>query len=324
MNTQETHAVDVSIIIVNYNTRDLLRDCLKTVFNQRSKYSYEVLVVDNASKDDSALMVRDEFEQVHLFPSVKNLGFVKANNKAMLESRGRYLLLLNPDTQVPPDTLDKLVDFIEDQAGVGICGCKQVDAQGQIQLTWGKFPTVLSEIQRKARHMRMDLKEQGVRVALENNISDQCDVDWVAGSCMLVRAEVALQIGLMDENIFMYFEDIDWCQRARLAGWRVCIDPRNQIVHYGGESAATDKIVSLVEYRRSQLYFLRKYRGRFFYLMTRLWIFIKALGYFGLWALRYGWYTDPDAKHEAECMSLVYKHITYLALTGKMPAKIER
>ncbi|MDP8255642.1 MAG: glycosyltransferase family 2 protein [Candidatus Alcyoniella australis] len=320
---QNAEPLDLSIIIVNYNTGELLAACLESIYAQQTALSLEVLVVDNYSNDGSAQMVRERFGDVLLFANQCNLGFVRANNRAIERSRGRRLLLLNPDTVVPPGTLERLVQFLDSSSGAGIVGCKQVDGQGRIQLTWGRFPTVLSEIQRKSRHMRMSLDDSAVRTALEDNLNGTCNVDWVAGSCMLVRREVVDKIGPMDENIFMYFEDIDWCRRAREAGFRVCIDSQTQIVHFGGESAATDKITSLIEYRRSQFYFLRKYRGRLFGLLTRLWVLFKSLGYLSLWAVRYWYRGDPEERYEAECMALVYKNIAALALTGRLPAKIE-
>ena len=248
-------------MIVNYNTRELLRECLESVYRYPTKYSFEVTVVDNHSGDGSLAMVRDEFSDVKAVAMERNLGYARANNHAIREAAGRFILLLNPDTRLQPGSLDGLVDFLLDHADAGAVGCKQLDDRLRLQLTWGKFPTLLREVVRKALHQRLAIDGTGVREYLESKYRVPSDVDWVAGSCLLVRREVCHEVGLLDENIFLYFEDIDWCRRIQEARWRVCYTPRTHIVHHGGASANLHQIDAAVEYRASQFYFTRKWFG---------------------------------------------------------------
>jgi GT2 family glycosyltransferase len=311
-------------VIVNYNTRDLLRECLESVYRYPTKYSFEVLVVDNHSADGSFRMVKDEFGDAKAVLMERNLGYAKANNHALREARGRFLLLLNPDTRLQPGSLDGLVDFLVEHGDAGAVGCKQLDDRMRLQLTWGKFPSFAREVVRKALHHRLAIDGTGVREYLESKYSVPADVDWVAGSCLLVRREVCHEVGLLDENIFLYFEDIDWCRRIQQARWRVCYTPRTHIIHHGGASANLHQIDAAVEYRRSQFYFTRKWFGWSGMAALKVLMAVKTLAALALWGTRHALAAPGSAaRHEALCQVLVAKR-TLPVLATKVPGPQDR
>jgi len=251
----------LSIVIVNYDTRNILRECLASIYQHPPSASFEVLVVDNASPDGSGEMVQHEFPQVRLLLLSENTGFARANNLGLQEARGDLLLLLNSDTRVLAGSLDGLIAAMEKHPQAGVVGCKQLDARGRLQLTWGRFPTFYREILRKVIHWRLRIDGSQVRDYLHRKYSSSAQVDWVAGSCLMARRDAVRDAGLLDVNIFLYFEDIDWCRRIQRQGWQILYEPRVKIFHHGGATAARHLIDALVAYRRSQFYFCRKYFG---------------------------------------------------------------
>ena len=254
-------APQLSIVIASYDTVDFLEPCLESIYRFPPRVDFEVLVVDNHSPDGSAGMVRERFPQVRLQVLETNIGFARANNLALRSARGRYLLLLNSDTRVLEGSLDGLLAALQRNPDVGVVGCKQLDGNRQLQLTWGRFPTFFSEMVRKVLHWRLRTDGSQVRDYLDRKYHGASTVDWVSGSCLLARREAVQEGGLLDENLFLYFEDIDWCRRIQNEGWRVLYEPGVQIIHYGGVSASRHLIDALVAYRCSQLYFCRKYFG---------------------------------------------------------------
>jgi len=267
-----------------------------------------VIVVDNHSGDGSLPMVRDDFAEVKAVAMERNLGYARANNHAIREARGRFLLLLNPDTRLQPGSLDGLVDCLLEHADAGAVGCKQLDDRLRLQLTWGKFPTLLREVIRKAMHHRLAIDGTGVREYLESKYHVPSDVDWVAGSCLLVRREVCNEVGLLDENIFLYFEDIDWCRRIQEARWRVCYTPRTHIIHHGGASANLHQIDAAVEYRASQFYFARKWFGWSGLIAMKGFMLAKALVNLALSSAGFALAGKGSrARYEALCNVLVAK-----------------
>jgi len=311
---------DVSIVIVNYNTREHIIDCLRSIFDIASGCSCEVFVVDNASSDGSADAVRTEFPQVTLIENSENVGFVRASNAALKRASGRYFLLLNPDARLLPGALDAMVEFMDSHPDAGACGCKQIDSRGQIQLTWGYFPTLAREVVRKALHSRLSIDGTIVRAYLCRKFNGQTVVDWVAGSCLMVRSEIREQVGLMDENYFMYFEDIDWCHRIQQAGWKIYYLPNIQVVHEGGASANKHKIDAILAYRRSQFYFTRKHYGPAVEKILRLMIGGKSLFNLARWGLKYAFSNgDRAARELALCYAIAHKKTLELALSGKSP-----
>lgn len=257
---------DLSIIIVSWNTRELLWECLRSVVSLQSsqasilktedcQLTTEVLVIDNASTDGSADMVCTEFPEAHLIVNRENVGFARANNQGIRASQGRYVVLLNSDTVVRPDALAKLVGFMDGHPEAGAVGprLRRVDGTAQ-PFAFGEDPTPGYLLRRSANRLlfRRHLHDWNTDAIQE--------VDWVAGTCLMVRREALDQVGLLDESIFMYFEDNDWCLRLRQADWKVYYNPQAEIVHIGGQSL-TKNPTAQKSYHESLRYFYRKHYG---------------------------------------------------------------
>ena len=204
---------DLSIIIVNANNQRLLKECLQSIDKNTHKISFEIIISDNASTDGSQEMVKDDFPQVKLIENKENLGFAKANNQALKIYQGRYALLLNNDTLVKDSALDKMVEFMDQNQETGACGPKLLNTDGSTQHQGG----LLAKRFWKAKDPR--------------------PVDFIIGAALLVRKEVIDKVGMMDENLFFYNEDLDWCLRIRKAGWKIFFLPQAEIIHYGGQSS---------------------------------------------------------------------------------------
>ena len=257
--------IDVSIIIVNWNTRDVLRGCLNSVYVQTKDITFEVIVADNASSDDSAGMVKNEFPQVILIENKENRGFAAANNQGMRIAKGRYVLLLNPDTIVLDGAIQKTVAYADNHSDVGVVGCQVWENDTTLQLTCFRFPSVGNLILQKSGLCRL-FSRSGV-VGRENmaswNRDTEREVDVVSGMFMLVRHEAIEQIGLMDEDYFVYAEETDWCFRFKRAGWKCVFTPTARIIHLDGGSKSTERIgvKMFVQQQKSLLIFFRKQRG---------------------------------------------------------------
>ncbi len=252
---------DVSIIIVNYNTAHLLPRTLAALEAGSGQLRLQVIVVDNASRDRSVELLKREFPNVELIVNETNIGFGRANNQAVPLTRGRYILLLNVDAFVSPDTLSKTVSFMEDHPRSGVLGVKLVDQNGQVQSTCSYFPTP----------WRIFLEASGLIGLVERGRSaDGCSLhgcDWVRGCFFMIRREVIETLGLFDPRYFLYFEEVDRCRSLRDSGWEVTCYPYTTVTHIGGESAKYDgraldgmgQVSAL--HSESLLLYFRKYHG---------------------------------------------------------------
>jgi GT2 family glycosyltransferase len=257
---------DVTISIVSFNTRELLNAALRAVL-ATTGVSCEIVVVDNGSADGSADMVEREFPAVQLIRNPDNRGFAAANNLAIRRASGRYLLLLNPDTEVRPDTIPTLVGLLDTHPQTGICGPRILFPDGTFQSCGYRFPSVLSEI-RQSKNMNRAIK---ALVGPEPFVSDAPgirDVDWVDGACLMIRRAVIDQIGPLDEQYFLYAEELDWCFNARKAGWAITSVATTEMVHHLGQSSSQVSDRSLVYFIETRLRFYRKNRG----LMTAMFV----------------------------------------------------
>jgi hypothetical protein len=256
--------VDLSVVIVGWNVRDLLRQCLLSLQASRPpQLKMEILVVDNSSHDGSVEMVRAEFPSVHLIANQENRGFPAANNQGMRRARGRYVFLLNPDTEIVGDGLGVLVDFMDDQPDVGMVGPQLLHADGSVQSSRRRFPTLTTAIFESTW-----LQPYAPRGVLDRYyVLDRPDdvtqeVDWLYGAALLARREAIEQAGLMDEGFFMYSEEIDWCRRFREHAWRIVYLPQAQVIHYGGKSSEQVVAARHVHFQSSKVRYFRKYHGR--------------------------------------------------------------
>jgi GT2 family glycosyltransferase len=258
---RETVAPPLSVVIVSYNTRDLLRACLRSVFDSLRGLSVEVWVVDNASTDGSAAMVAAEFPAVHLEARDNNLGFARGNNLALRQASGRYLLLLNPDTVVPPGALDALIAVMEAHPEASVCSPLLLNADGSPQWCWARFPGWKSELSGRldlsqSPYPLADFADPAKRVTMQ-----PFTVNWVGGACFLVRRSAMETVGLLDEGYFMYSEETDWCARFTAAGGKVLLVPTVTITHLGGQSSRAVPVATRRRMYQSSVRFYRKRYG---------------------------------------------------------------
>jgi hypothetical protein len=258
--------IDVTISIVNWNTRNELRDCLNSVLSQDGSASFEIIVADNASSDGSADMIRSEFDGlVTLIQNSANLGFGAAHNLSIKRSQGRYVLLLNPDCRMlEPDVLAKMVGYMDDNPDIGMLGPKVLNPDGSLQFSARHFPTMFAAIFRHTIFGKLSPKNKFVRDYLMIDFAhDQiADVDWLSGSALMARRETFEQTGLLDERFFMYLEDVDWCKRAHMAGWRVIYYPMVSVSHRIGAASDQNPVPMIKQHHKSMLRYYLKYNSR--------------------------------------------------------------
>jgi N-acetylglucosaminyl-diphospho-decaprenol L-rhamnosyltransferase len=257
----------LSVAIVSYNTRELLRLCLTSVLRAGPS---EVTVVDNASSDSSSQMVRADFPQVRLIASTQNLGFVRANNLALRDARGDHLLLLNPDAEPQEGALSGLQRFLEAQPRAGAVGPRLVYGDGALQHAAFMFPTLLQTyvdfFPWPARLLQSPLNGRYPRAAYSGQ---HFPVDFVLGACLMIRRTAMEQIGLLDERYFMYCEEMDWCKRLGKAGWGVWCEPRATVVHREAQSSRQIRWSSYVEKWRSRFLFYERYYPAWWQILNR-------------------------------------------------------
>ena len=243
----------LTICIVSWNTRDLLQHCLASVYGSRAGFDYEVTVVDNHSTDSSADAVAEHFPQARLIRNPGNPGFAAANNQAIKISTAPYVLLLNPDTVIPPDLLQGLVDFMDTNPNAGAAGPKLVFPDGSIQDSCSMYLPGLEMI----------MIHHGLRPdrPADKNANVPVPVAGVMGACLIVRRQAMEKVGLMDENFFLIFEEADWCYRMRQRGLDVFYLPTHTVVHYQGQSEKHLPGSGIIETQASLLWFMYKHYG---------------------------------------------------------------
>ncbi len=268
--------VDLSIVIVSWNVRALLRRCLQSVLAeakpgpgdgvfQLGDWKVEILVVDNASADGSIEMVRSQFPHVHLIANGENRGFTAANNQGLSRARGRYLLLLNPDTEVVGDALATMIRYVEANAEIGALGAKLLYPDGSIQSSRRRFPT-LSTALVESTVVQEWWKDNRIlhRYYMTDTGDDEIQrVDWVVGACLLVRRQAYEQVGGLDEGFFMYSEELDWCRRIKAAGWEVVYLPTATVMHHEGKSSEQVVPARHIYFQSSKVRYFRKHHGAF-------------------------------------------------------------
>jgi hypothetical protein len=228
----------LSIVIVSWNVKDLLKKCLYSIIKHQKDLNVEVIVVDNASSDQSVEMVKQNFPLFKIIKNEENLGFAKANNQGILASNGDLILALNPDTEVMEDTLQKMVKFMEENHKVGISGCKHLNPDLTFQPSIRRFPSLFVVLLLMTKLAKLFPGNPMLYryLALDLNHKITQEVDQVAGSFFLIRKKMLDEIGIFDENFFIWFEEVDMCKRAKNASWQVWYMAEAQIIHHGGQS----------------------------------------------------------------------------------------
>lgn len=253
--------MDVTVSIVNWNTRDELRECLASVLAQEG-VDFEVIVVDNASSDGSADMVRSEFgHRVILVHNTSNIGFGAGHNQAIRIARGRYVFLLNPDSRLTEkNVLASMTVYMDASREVGVLGPRIVNPDGSLQFSARRFPTLAAAAFRHTIWGRLFPNNRFVRRYMMTDWAHdrEAEVDWVSGAAMMLRAAMLEQVGPMDEGYFMYCEDVDLCKRARMKRWKVAYWPGATVSHRIGAASDQNPIAMIRQHHRSMLrYFLK-------------------------------------------------------------------
>ncbi len=259
-------APDVSIVVVNYNTGYLLDRMFAALDAATASVNIEVVVVDNASTDNSLELLRNQYPFVEVIENTTNVGFGRANNQAMPKVRGRYVLLLNTDAFVRSDTLEKTVAFMDSNANCGVLGVKLIGGDGTLQPSCRYFPTPWNVFLQRSGLSRFFPNHRLIDDMKWDHASIR-PCDWVPGCYYLARSDVIRQVGLFDPRFFLYYEEVDHCRAVRAAGWQVIYYPFTEVVHIGGESAKTDSAITKVGRQisllqiESELLYFRKFYG---------------------------------------------------------------
>ena len=288
--------LDLSVIIVSWNTRELLRECLESLFKFAPEAAFETFVVDNASSDQSVAMVQENFPDVKVIANSSNAGFSRANNQAIHRSKGRYIALLNPDTVLIEDVFTPLLRYADANKETGAIGPKVLCRDGKTiqNVCARRLPNLYFDFCRLSGLSRM---YSGTRLFGGEYLShwdhnDQRNVESLTGACMVVRKKTIGQVGMLDENQFMYGDEIDWCKRMLDAGWGIRYYPEAAIIHYGGESSKQAKLASSIESEKAQMYFYQKHKGRFYAFLFSVQVLFFNLGKY-IWSMAF---REKDAK----------------------------
>lgn len=269
---------DLSIVIVSYNTCEMLRSCLNALPAAAGNLVTDVWVVDNCSTDGSQAMIEQEFPAIHLIINSENSGFAKANNQALQQCTGKYRLILNPDTEPEPGSLAILTEYLANHPDVGAVGPKLLNSDGSLQRNGRPFPTPWHEFQGHFRLRRIDrwffrkIHEYG-----RDNFDIEWDSDHVSGACLMMPSAVMNQIGLLDESFFMFYEEVEWCWRVHNAGYRVMYVPRSRVVHHWMGSVRSKPREMQRQILQSCLLYYSKTAGPGYQASARVVVFLASL-----------------------------------------------
>ncbi|GAB4566792.1 MAG: glycosyltransferase family 2 protein [Anaerolineae bacterium] len=287
--------VDLSILIVSWNVSALLRRCLTSIaeadgidaVGRGQGLQTEVIIIDNASSDDTLSSLPDAFPWARWIVNDENVGFTRANNQGLQIAQGRYILFLNPDTEIVGDALAQMAHFLEAHPGVGVVGPQLRYADGRVQSSRRRFPTLATAfLESTLLHQWWPDNPVARRYHMADTPDDQIqEVDWVVGACMMARREVIEQIGGFDERFFMYSEELDWCRRAKDAGWRVVYLPTAQVIHHEGKSSEQVVAARHIHFQTSKVLYFRKYHGEAAASLVRLFLLTT---YVVQWAIEAG------------------------------------
>ena len=251
--------MELSIIVVNWNTREILDKCLASIYSSQTTISYDIWVVDNNSSDGSVQMIDKKFPNTHVITNETNAGFARGNNQAIMESSADYVMLLNPDTIIEENVLQGLFGYLEEHQDVGAVGPRLLNPDGTLQESAYPEPTLWREFWRL---FHLDhFKHYGAYPMAEWSISDPRDVDVLVGACFLVRRKVLDQVGLLDENFFVYSEEVDFCKRIRDYGWRIGWFPSVKVTHLGGQATRQVQQEMFLPLYQGKIQYFRKHNS---------------------------------------------------------------
>lgn len=274
----------LSIIIISYKTKNLLRNCLKSIFESKIDFPIEVIVVDNNSNDGSVEMVRKEFSSVRLIINKENLGYGKANNQGMKIAKGEYILLLNSDTEIINKAVSKMVKWLEETREVGVVGCRLLYKDGRTQQSAGYLPRLSKIFFWQTFLDDLPILKNLIKpyqVSDINFYEKEHEVGWITGAFFLLRKEIFEKTGGFDENIFMYTEEVEWCLRIKKLGRKIFFTPFTFIYHLKSASPRDISENGIISEYRNLIYLFKKHKPRwemiFLPLILRLGAFLRIL-----------------------------------------------
>lgn len=276
--TAESGLIDISVVIVSWNTRDLLSRCITSVTRQVEDTGLlvEIIVVDNASSDGTIDLINQEYPNCTVIPLPENRGFAAANNLGIAQAQGSALLLLNPDTEMLPDSLSGLWRALQASPRVGMVGALLLNPDGSLQSAGYRFPGLVQAfLDIFPIHPRLIGSRLNGRIPPGDGLSPTA-IDHPLGACMLVRRGVVEQVGMLDERYFIYSEEIDWCRRIIAAGWTILTAPAARVIHYGGQSTGQMPDVMFLQLHRSRNRYFRRYHSPEFVSALRMTVRLGA------------------------------------------------
>lgn len=278
-------SVDISVVIVNWNTRELLLDCVASLIEQTRASTLEIIVVDNDSRDGSMEALAERFPQVISIRNPDNLGFSKANNQGLRIARGRYLCLVNSDVKALDGVLDKLRAFMEAQPDVGAVAPRTVGGDLKLRKNCREYPSIRNAL---CQAVFLDQLFPSVGAFRGRDLRDYDyattrEIEVLSGCFLMVRRAVIEKVGMLDERFFIYSEDVDWCKRIRAGGWKVVYLPSAEAIHYGGSSSTVERVLFNREMLKANLQYWRKHHGRaatlLFWALQILGATLRAVGW---------------------------------------------
>lgn len=288
--------IDLSIIIVSYNTKKITLECVKSVIQYTKEVSFEIIIIDNNSSDESvSAIAKLNNSKIKIIQNTENKGFGRANNQGIKEAKGRYVLFLNSDTLLEGTVLDRMIMWMDERPDIGISSCKLLNKDHSVQGTGGYFPTLprvfswmtiqdlpfVDSIIKPFHPMKEKSFIKG-----DTFYTSPKELDWVTGAFMLVRSEVFDSVSGFDNDYFMYTEEVDFCYRAKKKNWKVYYNPKWSIIHYGGASGTVEKSIAQ-EFEGVKLFYQKHY-SRLSYTLLRYLLMIGALGRIIVFGLKDG------------------------------------
>ena len=264
--------IDLSIIIVNWNTKDLLVQCIESISNTTVQVNFEIIVVDNNSSDNSVEYLKKNFPYVKLICLDDNYGFAKANNIGIKECKGKYISLINSDIIVLENCIDNLINHLEINSNIGLIAPKILNANYSFQATCRRFPNLFNTISQSLGLNYFFINTDSY--LKENHLIETKEVEVLTGCFWIVRSEVFKQIGTLDEYFFFYGEDVDWCKRISETSWKTIYFPYSKAIHLGGASSSIQPLKYYIELQKAKLKYWKKYNGK---LNTNIFIFVMSV-----------------------------------------------
>ncbi len=277
---------DISVIIVSYNVKNFVLECLKSIVEKTNDMAYEIILVDNASGDNTCQAVSENFSHVTVIKNRENLGFGKANNQGAQFAKGEFLLFLNPDTKIlEKDTFFSLLSLLENNSSIGVLGCQLLNSNRTHQTSYGYFPSV-SRIVFENIFSIYRFFENSLGLFREKPGATQTkEVDYVKGACLMISSVLFRKLEGFDEDFFMYSEERDLCYRVKEAGYRVVFDPSSQIIHYGEQSGGWLDVKLHKQLHKSQIIFMKKHYDKTQRYLIQTLLYLGILARFITWQL---------------------------------------